>query len=127
MIKRSAIIGLLVLYVITVSGFALNLHYCFNRLASVNLDVPASICTKVLQPFKMKCCKDSKVEIKVKDAHQSSSPEFGSKFFPVHLPVVTFANVSLFAQSAYVNNVAGRGPPLVTDVLLFLKNRVFRI
>ena len=127
MIKRSAIIGLLVLYIITVSGFALNLHYCFNRLASVSIDVPANTCAKVLRPIKMKCCKDNKVEVRVKDAHQSSSPEFGMKFFPVHFPAVTFASIAVADQDGYVNSIAGRGPPLAPDIPLFLKNRVFRI
>jgi hypothetical protein len=89
MLKRSVIIVLAMLYLTTVSGFALNLHYCFNRLASVKVDEQANSCTK-LQSSKMKCCKDQKIEIKVKDAHQNNSPLHWSKFFPVAFPVSAY-------------------------------------
>lgn len=91
MLKRSVTIVLVMLYLTTVSGFALNLHYCFNRPASakVKADAPANSCVK-LQSSKMKCCKDQKIEIKVKDAHQNNSPLHWSKFFPIATPVSAF-------------------------------------
>ncbi len=52
----------MMLYVVTVSGFALNMHYCFNRLRSVQIDAPANTCTKLLASSKMKCCKDRHIE-----------------------------------------------------------------
>ena len=86
MLKRSVAIVLTILYVCTVFGFVLNFHYCFDRLSSVKVDAPAIACTKILQTSKMKCCKDRHIEVKVKDAHQSSSPLFWGKLFPLGLP-----------------------------------------
>ena len=100
MFKRSVAMVLLMLYVITVSGFALNLHYCFNQISSVKVDAPANPCAKVLENSKMKCCKDKHIEIKVKDAHQNNSPLHWSKFFPVAaLPVSAFVYLPLLFKT----------------------------
>src|ERR1700759_492785 len=117
MMKRSVIIVLAMLYLTTVSGFALNLHYCFNRLASVQVDAPANSCAK-LQNSKMKCCKNQKIEIKVKDAHQNNSPLHWSKFFPIALPVSAFVIFTPAVQNPVVANVTDRGPPKAPDVPL---------
>ncbi len=126
MLKRSVIIVLAMLYLTTVSGFALNLHYCFNRLASVKVDAKANPCAK-LQSSKMKCCKDQKIEIKVKDAHQNNSPLHWSKFFPIALPVSAFVIFTPAVQNLVVVNVTERGPPKAPGIPLFLKNCIFRI
>jgi hypothetical protein len=117
----------MMLYVVTVSGFALNLHYCFNRLSSVKIDAPANTCAKVLESSKMKCCKDKHIEIKVKDAHQNGSPLFWSKFFPLALPVTVFIDFIPAAQNNVALTSTQRGPPLAPDIPLFLKNCIFRI
>jgi hypothetical protein len=108
------------LYLTTVSGFALNMHYCFNRLASVRIDEQANSCAK-LQSSKMKCCKDQKIEIKVKDAHQNNSPLHWSNFFPIAIQVSTFVIFTPAVQSQAVSNVTGRGPPKAPELPLFLK------
>jgi hypothetical protein len=126
MFKRSVIIVLAMLYLTTVSGFALNLHYCFNQLASVNIDAPANTCAK-LQDSKMKCCKDQKIQIKVKDAHQNNSPLHWSQFFPIALPVSAFVIFAPAVQDQLVANVTERGPPKTPGLPLFLKNCIFRI
>lgn len=126
MLKRSVTIVLAMLYLTTVSGFALNLHYCFNRLASVKVDAPANSCVK-LQSSKMKCCKDQKIEIKVKDAHQNNSPLHWSKFFPIALPVSAFVILAPAAQGQVIASTTERSPPKAPVTPLFLKNRIFRI
>jgi len=115
------------LYLTTVSGFALNLHYCFNRLSSVKVDEQANPCAK-LQNSKMKCCKDQKIEIKVKDAHQNNSPLHWSKFFPIaSIPVSAFVIFTPAVQDQVVANVTDRGPPKAPTVPLFLKYCTFLI
>lgn len=126
MFKRSAIIVLTMLYLTTVSGFALNLHYCFKQLASVKIDAPANSCAK-LQNSKMKCCKDQKIDIKVKDAHQSNSPLHWSKFFPIALPVSAFVIFTPAVRDQMVASVTERGPPKTSDIPLFLRYCTFLI
>jgi hypothetical protein len=116
----------MMLYVVTVSGFALNLHYCFNRLASVKIDAPAS-CGKGLETSKMKCCKDRHVDVKVKDAHQNSSASFLGKIFAFDLLKPLFADFSFALQNRFIESLSDRGPPRSPDVPIFLKNNIFRI
>ena len=117
---------LMMLYIFTVSGFGLNFHYCFNRLASVKIDAPAS-CVKN-ESSKMKCCKDRHIEIKVKDAHsQPGSPVFFGKFFSLGLPVAVLADFSFSLPNPSTERLLDRGPPRTPVAPIFLKNCTFRI
>ena len=130
MLKRSVVLVLAVLYLVTVSGFALNLHYCFNRLSSVKIDAPANACVKVVESSsnKMKCCKDSHINIKVKDAHQGGSSSFWGKFYPVGLPLAVLTDLSFKLRSPSLLTLSYRGPPpLWTGTPIFLRNCTFRI
>lgn len=127
MFKRLVTITLMVLYLGTVSGFVLNLHYCFNRLSSIKIDAPVKGCTNGLETGKMKCCKDKHFEVKVKDAHQTASFAFSGKIFAHDVPAILDSNPVLNFQSVLVNKASYRGPPDVTVVSIFLKNCTFRI
>lgn len=115
----------MMLYVVTVSGFGLNLHYCFNRLSAVKLDAPAS-CVKN-ESSKMKCCKDRHIEVKVKDSHQAGSPSFWGQFFIFNLPALSLSDFSISFQNAPVERLLDRGPPRTPVAPIFLKNCAFRI
>ena len=117
---------MLVLYTITVSGFALNLHYCFDRLASIRIDAPAKECGKP-GAKKMTCCKDKHFVVKVKDAHQNTSFLFSGKIFAAVLPRLCFSEFTLATQEASLNQPNYRGPPLSPPVSAYLLNRNFRI
>lgn len=127
MLKRPVAIVLMMLYVITVSGFALNFHYCFNRLNSVKIDAPANACTKLLKTSKMKCCQDRHIEVKVKDSHQAGSPSFWGKFFIFDLPTLSLPDFSFSFQNAPVEKLLDRGPPRTPVAPIFIKNCTFRI
>jgi hypothetical protein len=116
----------MMLYVVTVSGFALNLHFCFNHLSSIKIDAPAS-CSKGPQAGKMKCCKDRHLEIKVNDTHQAGSPTFWNKFFTFGFPVLSFADPVFSPQDHFIKNLPDRSPPRSPAVSIFLKNNIFRI
>jgi hypothetical protein len=128
MLKRSAAIILIILYTCTVSGFALNLHYCFNRLSSIQIDAPSKGCTKGLAVSKMKCCKDKHIEIKVKDSHQTGTKSPITRIFNGDLAFISFGNIFFKIPGNSIAAISYRGPP---DVLhkspLFLKNCTFRI
>lgn len=117
-----------VLYLGTVSGFALNLHYCFNRLSSVRIDAPVETCVKSLASSQMKCCSIKHVKVKVKDAHQGGSFSFLAKSFAFDLPRLAYADLSLAILETSTGKIADRGPPPPSpDVSLYLKNCTFRI
>ena len=128
MLKRSCALLLVMLYVVTASGFALNLHYCGKILASVKIDAPVKSC----QPFaaeKMKCCKDKQIKVKVKDAHQNASPSILKSIFAIELPKTLFADYFLSAQQVLLEKLSDRGPPSspIGKIAVFIKNCIFRI
>jgi hypothetical protein len=127
MLKRSAAVVLMVLYVITVSGFALNLHYCFDRISSFQIDAPARSCVKELETKKMKCCKDKHIEVKVKDAHQTGSIAFAGKIFVADLPKLKIADLFIAGNDLLFSVSSYRGPPPPPDINIYLKNCNFRV
>ncbi|MBS1532239.1 MAG: hypothetical protein JSU01_18195 [Bacteroidetes bacterium] len=127
MLKKSAAIFLVLLYLSTVSGFALNLHYCFNHLSSVKIDAPAKACVKGFSTAKMKCCHDKRIEVKVKDSHQATKSSI-LKIFNEELLFI-FVDGGFFSFSS--NNItpaAYRGPPVaLSNAPIYLVNCTFRV
>lgn len=115
----------MLLYLVTASGFALNLHYCGKTLQSVKIDAPAKKCG----PVKMKCCRDKHLEVKVKDAHKSAaSHSLLSKLFMVDLPKLPFEEYLFPEQETAANVTSDRGPPnLGSKTPVYIKNCTFRI
>lgn len=129
MIKRPGAILLAVLYTITVAGFALNLHYCGNEVASVKINAPAKSCVKPMAKSKMNCCKDSKIDVKVKDDHEAQQTSFLARIFAVEIPKLPFEDFIFSAQRALIEHFFDRGPPDIPfeSIPVFLKNCIFRI
>ena len=128
MIKRSGALILTMLYLVTVTGFALNLHYCLSRVYSVNINTPAKSCSK-LDAGNMKCCHNKHFEVKVKDAHQAQSTAALSKTFSLSLPVLPFADLLFTAKPGFLADILYKDlpdPPL-SNISVFLKNRTFLI
>jgi hypothetical protein len=129
MLKRSGALLLLVLYLITGIGFAITLHYCGNLVTSVKIGASFSSCKKQGMMPGMKCCKNKRIDIKIKDSHQGESQSFLSKLFGFRLSAVNYIPTFLLPQSIWTGRSYYRGPPdrlaFVTPV--FIKNRNFRI
>ncbi|WP_299290690.1 hypothetical protein [uncultured Mucilaginibacter sp.] len=121
-IKKSGIILVVLLYLVTATGFALNLHFCGNVIESVKIDAPSKKCG-----MDSKCCKETHLEVKVKDAHQASHTVFTGTFLVSLVPVFSFA----FSQEPLtINHLSNlhleRGPP-PNPVPVFIQNCTFRI
>ncbi|MEO6149007.1 MAG: hypothetical protein ABIN95_05000 [Mucilaginibacter sp.] len=129
MLKRIGIIAITILYTCTAFGFALNFHYCGDKVASVKIDAPAKKCgTEAVK--KMKCCKDKQVNIKVKDEHQSEkSQSFLAKLFAFDMPALPFEEYLFSSQRALFEKILDRGPPekCKEKISAFLKNCSIRI
>jgi hypothetical protein len=128
MLKRSGAIVLTVLYLITVTGFALNLHYCGKLLTAVKIDAPAKGCNDPMSG-KMKCCKDKQLVVKIKDAHQTEPASVLGKVFNLQLSRLPFIGIAFNTPAIIVSKAYDRGPPnpLLSDTPLFIKNCTFRI
>lgn len=74
-----------------------------------------------------KCCKNTHLEVKVKDAHQTAHTSFTAQIFVSIIPVLSYAS---FREPLTINQIAEvvseRGPPLFA-VPVYLKNCTFRI
>jgi hypothetical protein len=130
MVKKLGAFLLALLYVVTVAGFALNLHYCGNTVADVQINAPAKPCSTLSSgKGKTNCCKDSKLDVKVKDDHQKESTSFFSRFFAFDLPRFPLADFLFSSQQSVLETVFERGPPDIPEkqVPVFLKNCTFRI
>jgi hypothetical protein len=129
MMKKTGVLFLVLMYVITSTGFALNLHYCGNRVADIKINAPAKSCIKPMAKSKMKCCKDSKLDVKVKDSHESQPTSFLTKVSPVDVPRSAFENFILPVHQMLLDVFFDRGPPdaHAAKTPTFIKNRNLKI
>lgn len=127
--KKSIALFMALLYAVTVLGFAINFHYCLNQVSSVQFDAPVKKCSTLRVVKTMKCCKDKKVEVKVKDGHQSSSLSFLAKTAVFVLPRITYPGVEQQPVQTSATTAFNRGPPdgLNSQPPIYLANRNFRI
>lgn len=125
MFKKVSVLTLVLLYLVTASGFALNLHYCGNVVASVKINQPAKKCS----PVKMKCCHDKHVEVKVKDAHKAQATKsLLAKLFYLDLPKLPFEDFFMPSQDAEADTPTDRGQPDAGCATpKYIKNCTFRI
>ncbi len=128
--KRIAVLAFSLLYLSTTVGFALNLHFCGNHLATIQLNSPLkkTCCKKETKSKPDKCCKDRHVKVKVSDQQQALSD--------FKIPPATSLDLFLFSNQLLAFNAITdvksitptyRGPPDLTTVPLIVKNCVFRI
>ena len=116
-----------VLYLVTATGFALNLHFCGDSITNVSINAPAKApagCTDG-----MKCCTNKHLVVKVKDVHLAQAHNLQAKLpacniAPLVHPYFSF-NFNPVLPEAFVSK---RPPdPPLPGIDAFLKNRVFRI
>ncbi|MBS1524165.1 MAG: hypothetical protein JST19_00865 [Bacteroidetes bacterium] len=128
MLRKPAAIILTLLYLVTATGFALNMHYCFGELASVKIDAPAKTCSKSLFTAKKKCCRDKRIEVKVKDSHEPSAKSSVSKIFNEELLFIVASNWNFSAPTHYLAASSYTKPPgALSTGPVYLANRNFRI
>lgn len=96
-------------YIITVLGFALNLHFCGKVLAGVTVNEPAKTCEVPMAS--KKCCKEKQIDLKIKDSHQAESPSLMMKLFGFEISKIPFGDYVLSAQQALLDKLNATPPP----------------
>jgi hypothetical protein len=126
MLKRTGALLLTLLYVVTASGFVVNMHYCGRLLVSVQINSPAKKCPG---ESNMKACNDKHFAVKIKDAHQSTVFSFSPNTFVFDVLPIAFADYSFTQQHYLAGKLLGRAPPDIPpgNTPLFIKNNTFRI
>lgn len=129
-LKQKIAFGLCAFYLVSVIGIALSLHFCGGKLSSVNFTAQAKckVCKTDEKIGKESgCCKNTSVEAKVTDSHESGAKvnlpkNFSIKLFfgPVIHSFVQYIFPSLVGESE------NKAPPLSSKIPLHLYNCVFR-
>ncbi len=129
-LKQKIAIGLCALYVVSVIGIAITFHFCGGKLADVSLYAKTACKFCKNEPVAKKddgCCKNTKVDVKVKDSHQAETsfklpklfsfdtyfPSRITEFFRPFLPTL-------------LNKLENKAPPRTSPISLQILHCVFR-
>ena len=128
MFKRLFIFSFIAFYFATASGMALNLHFCGQRLANVQVNaLQAKSCCAKMAGSEDKCCKNKTLKIKISAQQEAAS----STKIPQISSIQVF-NLAGKWQAGYTaipdfqNFISPIKPP-PQRVPIGLKNCVFRI
>lgn len=129
-LQQKIAMALCALYLISVIGVAMNMHFCGGKLSEVSFKKTAG-CASCKSESKYaksnKCCKNTEVEAKIKDSHKGGTKVDLPQDFSIELffgPVIS----ELF-KIILPNTSGGRdnkAPPLSSIFSLHLLNCVFR-
>lgn len=125
--KRTTLLLLTALYLLSAVGIGVNRFYCCGRLAAVNIAFASSNDQyKILK--KDNCCKNEKQSFKIKDNHFSETGFSLAQPFPVILPDAysydhTVISTVCIQHSSYLSNA----PPGKPEVPIYILNCTYRI
>jgi len=115
-----------VLYLGITSGVVIDVHYCMNKLSSVKVQYHLDdVCGKCGMKAKEGCCKDELKIVKLSGEHKYVQADFSFAFDAPVAETYVFPGINILPVQKQLTPKAN-GPPL-SDVPLYLKNRVFRI
>jgi len=129
-LRQKIALGLCAFYLISVIGVALSLHFCGGELSNVQF-TEAAKCKFCKETEKSdmanKCCKNTAVDAKIKDSHESGlkvelPKNYSIKLFlaPFLLEMVESVLPKLFSKNE------SKAPPFSSRVPLYAFNCVFR-
>ena len=128
--RKITALSLCVFYLFSVIGIALSLHFCGNKLETVQLTKTAGckMCkTAEKKATSNNCCKNTAVDVKVTDSHQSAVKTALPKDFSLSLlfsPVVSrLLNLLMPQLFSFAEH---NSPPLSGGISLHILNCVFR-
>lgn len=128
--RQNIAFGLSIFYLLSVIGIALSLHFCGGDLSSVRLASKAKcgMCTADEKAQKGDhCCKNTSVDAKVTDSHESGSSvnlpsDFGFTLFLA--PIISEYLEVLLPK--FLSKAVNKAPPLSARQALHAFNCVFR-
>ncbi len=129
--KQKLAISLCTFYLVSVIGVALSLHFCGGKLAAVSATNAKASCTYCKAESTTQkddnCCKNTNIDVKVKDNHQVESavklPKLFSTDFFIHS---NYSEAFKWFFPKFFSNLENKAPPKSTSVALHVMNCVFR-
>jgi hypothetical protein len=127
-VKRTALILLTAIYLISCVGIGINRFYCCGKLASVKLIYGATDNTES-KPHKVKddCCKNEKQSFKLKDTHFSAASISLNITVPVILHSFLGVNHIAVNELPVIRGYQPNAPPEHTDTPIYTLNCTYRI
>jgi len=126
--KRTALILLTAIYLLSCLGIGVNRFYCCGELASVTLTFDASDNTHKEANKKDNCCRNEKQSFKVKDSHFSVVSFSLGHPIPTIIPSLISANSELSINQLHTKIVyKGNAPPGQSDIPAYTLNCAYRI
>jgi hypothetical protein len=133
-LRQKTAFGLCIFYLMSVIGVALSLHFCAGKLSSVHLTETAicKVCKmdakkNVKLASSKECCKNTNVEAKVTDSHESGSKVSLPQNFSIKLflsPI--FADLFQSILPKLFSKAERSAPPLSARLSLYAYHCVFR-
>jgi len=129
-LKQKIALGLCAFYLISVIGVALSLHFCGGQLSSVHFTKAASCkgCKAAEKSaVSTKCCKNSNIDAKVKDSHETGTKVNIPKNYSIELFLAPFfTEIVRSVLPRLFSHTENKAPPLSARVSLYAYNCVFR-
>lgn len=127
--KRTALIFLTAIYLLSCVGVGINRFYCCGKLASVKLTYVAADNTgSKSDKTKDNCCKNVNQNFKIKDTHFSAaSLSLGTTPLPVILPSFLGLNHIAVKVLPIIRAYQTHAPPGYADIPAYTLNCTYRI
>ena len=125
--KRTALILLTTIYLISCIGIGINRFYCCGKLASVTLTYSTANNTSK-KTGKDNCCRHEQQNFKVKDNHFNATSFSLKNSVPALIPSFTYAdNKNVVNQLCTKIIYNGNAPPRHPDIPVYTLNCTYRI
>jgi hypothetical protein len=122
-VKRTALIFLTAIYLLSCIGLGVDRFYCCGKLASVTLAYAGADHTD-----KNNCCKHERKTFKVKDSHYSVGSFSLVHPVPAIIPLVITITSEIIANQFHAKIVyKGDAPPGNPDIPIYTLNCAYRI
>jgi hypothetical protein len=122
-VKRTALLFLTAIYLLSLVGIGVNRFYCCGKLTSVTLTFASADHTD-----KDNCCKHESKNFKIKDSHVTVNTTVLSPSMPVILPMPAYqAAVNIQTEQANHINYQANAPPGNPHIPIYTINCAYRI
>lgn len=121
--KRTALIFLTTIYLLSLVGVGVNRFYCCGKLTSVTLTYASADHTD-----KDNCCKQESKSFKIKDSHVTVNTTVLSSSAPALLPEPAYwTAVNILTEQNKPVNYQANAPPRNPDIPIYTLNCAYRI
>ncbi|WP_449560062.1 HYC_CC_PP family protein [Mucilaginibacter pankratovii] len=121
--KRTALIYLTAIYLLSLVGIGVNRFYCCGKLSSVTLTYASADHTD-----KDNCCKNETKSFKLKDNHITTASFVFSDLSPVIIPTPLYLTfIAIATEQVNHSSYEASAPPGDPDIPIYTLNCAYRI